>query len=71
MAHDHLTHYMASYAEDFNINCFHTDINRKSCYRDIKSIIHGPSNYNAIHFYSAMVDLILLPLSLNSNMTNK
>jgi len=42
---------MASYPEDLIINCHHTDIKRKSCYHhDIKSTIHGPSNYNAIHF---------------------
>jgi hypothetical protein len=71
IAHDNLSHYMASYAEDLYINCYHTNINRKSCYHDIKSTIHGPSNYNAIHFYSAMVDLRLLPFSSNSNMINK
>jgi len=29
MAHDHLSAYMALYAEDLSINCHHTDINRK------------------------------------------
>lgn len=61
---------MASYPEDLSINCYHIDINRKS-YHDIKSTIHGLSNYNAKHFNSAIENLTLLPFSLNSNMTNK
>jgi hypothetical protein len=72
MAPEHLSDYMASYQEDLSTNCYHTDTKRKSCYyHDIKYTIHGPSNYNAIHFYSAMENVTLLPLSLNSDMTNK